>query len=291
MNTSISNKRIVVLYHNFCRDGFAGAWVAWQKFKDKAVYIPVDHQSPPPELETGKEIYCIDFPYPQHILADLEKHHKSVVVIDHHQSASLWLSHRARCVFNCKHSGSMLAWNYFFSKKTPPKLLRYIEDEDLWKFSIKNTRFVTLVLDTIPYAFASWNLFEKKLKKRSTSAIIFEQGKAIHAYRQFVIGEIVSVARPVVFNKYHVLEVGAPYVFRSEVGARLAEIKKSFGIVWTRGRTRTYVSLRSDGSVDVSKIAARYGGGGHPSAAGFIITNGDPFPWKPDKLKKPRGKK
>lgn len=30
------------------------------------------------------------------------------------------------------------------------------------------------------------------------------------------------------------------------------------------------VSLRSDGGVDVSRIAAAYGGGGHPTAAGFI---------------------
>ena len=31
------------------------------------------------------------------------------------------------------------------------------------------------------------------------------------------------------------------------------------------------VSLRSDGSVDVSRISARYGGGGHARAAGFSI--------------------
>jgi len=32
-----------------------------------------------------------------------------------------------------------------------------------------------------------------------------------------------------------------------------------------------HVSLRSDGSVDVAAIAAGFGGGGHPSAAGFGI--------------------
>jgi phosphoesterase RecJ-like protein len=32
-----------------------------------------------------------------------------------------------------------------------------------------------------------------------------------------------------------------------------------------------HVSLRSDGSVDVAAIAARFGGGGHHSAAGFSI--------------------
>ncbi len=37
------------------------------------------------------------------------------------------------------------------------------------------------------------------------------------------------------------------------------------------GRRRLHVSLRSDGSVDVATIAAAYGGGGHPMAAGFNI--------------------
>jgi len=29
--------------------------------------------------------------------------------------------------------------------------------------------------------------------------------------------------------------------------------------------------MRSDGSIDVANIAAKFGGGGHPSAAGFSI--------------------
>ncbi len=37
------------------------------------------------------------------------------------------------------------------------------------------------------------------------------------------------------------------------------------------GPSQYHVSLRSDGAVDVSQIAARFGGGGHISAAGFSI--------------------
>jgi phosphoesterase RecJ-like protein len=33
------------------------------------------------------------------------------------------------------------------------------------------------------------------------------------------------------------------------------------------------VSLRSVGTVDVSEVAARFGGGGHAFAAGFIATD------------------
>jgi len=39
----------------------------------------------------------------------------------------------------------------------------------------------------------------------------------------------------------------------------------------SEGRRRFHVSLRSDGSVDVAAIAGAFGGGGHPSAAGFQI--------------------
>jgi len=39
----------------------------------------------------------------------------------------------------------------------------------------------------------------------------------------------------------------------------------------SENRRRFHVSLRSDGSVDVAAIAGAFGGGGHPSAAGFQI--------------------
>ena len=45
--------------------------------------------------------------------------------------------------------------------------------------------------------------------------------------------------------------------------------------VYVRGKSDgTYqVSMRSNGSVDVSKIAISFGGGGHPRAAGYTMTD------------------
>jgi phosphoesterase RecJ-like protein len=40
------------------------------------------------------------------------------------------------------------------------------------------------------------------------------------------------------------------------------------------------ISLRSDGTVDVSEIAKKYGGGGHIKAAGFVLDIGASLPWK-----------
>jgi phosphoesterase RecJ-like protein len=54
-----------------------------------------------------------------------------------------------------------------------------------------------------------------------------------------------------------------------KVAALIQEMEKDDGI---SGEQHTYhVSLRSDGEVDVAVIAAAFGGGGHPTAAGFNI--------------------
>ena len=56
--------------------------------------------------------------------------------------------------------------------------------------------------------------------------------------------------------------------------AALIHEKRSNGHAPAGSSRQYHVSLRSDGSVDVSKIAAAYGGGGHASAAGFSVDAG-----------------
>jgi phosphoesterase RecJ-like protein len=55
-----------------------------------------------------------------------------------------------------------------------------------------------------------------------------------------------------------------------KVAALIHEVDRN-GNTPVNGKMYYHVSLRSDGSVDVSKIAAMFGGGGHTSAAGFSI--------------------
>jgi uncharacterized protein len=54
------------------------------------------------------------------------------------------------------------------------------------------------------------------------------------------------------------------------VGNRLAEISGTVGLIWQLDADGdAKVSLRSRGNINVAEIAANYGGGGHPNAAGF----------------------
>jgi len=81
-----------------------------------------------------------------------------------------------------------------------------------------------------------------------------------------------------------VLAINAPSIFKSDVGYLLNVRKPPFAIVWYYQRGHFNFSLRSDGSVDVSKIAQKYGGGGHKAAASFRMDIGVDFPFK--RLKK-----
>ena len=80
-------KRIVVIYHGECFDGFGGAWAAWKKFGDRASYIPAFDRVDPPHGVRGKEVYLIDYTYPAKIIHKLIARNRSVTAIDHHISA------------------------------------------------------------------------------------------------------------------------------------------------------------------------------------------------------------
>jgi len=68
-------------------------------------------------------------------------------------------------------------------------------------------------------------------------------------------------------------------MFTSDVGNRLAHLKPPLSITVNLHGNIVNVSLRSDKSVDVSAIARKYGGNGHPQASGFQLKWGEPLPW------------
>ena len=71
-------------------------------------------------------------------------------------------------------------------------------------------------------------------------------------------------------------------MFASQVGNILADgNKKVFSaIIWYFDEGVIKVSLRSIGEHNVSKLAEKYGGGGHKNAAGFIVKSLKDIPWK-----------
>lgn len=72
-----------VLYHANCFDGSGAAYAAWAALGDKDTsYIPVQYGEAPPEMESGSNIYIVDFSYPKDVLTGLLDASEKLVVLD-----------------------------------------------------------------------------------------------------------------------------------------------------------------------------------------------------------------
>lgn len=270
----------IFIYHANCPDGFGSAWAAWKKFGNKAKYIAAEHHTPPPAGLEGADLCLMDFNYPKDVTEELKKKVVSLTIIDHHVTAKDITESVPNHSYALDHSGAVLTWKYFHPKKPVPKLLLHVEDVDLWKFKLKNTPEIISALYLYKMDFRSWTKLAQDLEKKKTLAKIIEAGKTVMAYKNKLIDEIADKAKVVEFEGYKTLLANSPAAIHSELGNALVNKMPPLGIVYRESDKKIKISLRSNGSVDVSKIAQKYGGGGHKAAAGFVWPLGKQLPWK-----------
>lgn len=272
-------KSILVLYHKNCPDGFGAAWAAWKKFGDKAEYLPVEHSvSAPKNLKGRENIYMVDFCYDYSVMEKLLEINRNIIVIDHHISGEKAIKLSKNYFYALNHSGSVLSWIYFH-KKPIPRILKHIEDIDLWKFKLPFTKEITAALELEGFNFKKWNKVASYLEDLKKRKKYINNGKILIEYRNKLIARIVNGAEKFKFEKHTAYVANSP-VLISEIGNSIVKNKKTIGVIWFRKSGKIIVSLRSDGKTDVSKIAVKYGGGGHKAASGFIWDIKKPFPWK-----------
>lgn len=274
-------KKIAVLYHAECPDGFGAAWAAWKKFGSKAIYIPVYHQAPPPKEILGKDVYTLDFSYPADGVKKLlaTKTVRSLTIVDHHVSNKETMRFASDSFFGLNHSGSVLSWMYFHPKKPVPELLRHIEDMDLWRFRLPFTHELDEALQLYDFDFLVWNKLASDFEKKKTRRKYLEEGKVLLRNRAKNIEKLVSFAEKVEFQGYKCFAVNSSF-YVSFIGHALVKKLPPIAVIWSRRSGRIMISLRSDGKVDVSKLAQRFGGGGHKAAAGFYWSIDKPLPFK-----------
>lgn len=276
-------KNIVILYDgSHCSDGFGGAWAAWKKFGHKAEYIGVLHHEPPPKGLENKEIYTIDFTYSEKIIRKLIKENKRVTAIDHHISAEKAAKLTKDYSYSPSHSGCALAWKYFHPRKPVPKLLKHVEDTDLWRFKLSRTKEIFAYLEMFDFNFKIWDKLVAAFEKPAFRKKFIERGGLLLKYENRLVEQLAKGnAELVRFSGYKTLAVNSP-LFNSEIGYALIKKLPPLGIVWKKRADRCiYVSLRSNGKVNVAKIAEKFGGGGHKAAAAFTLPAGKKPPWRP----------
>lgn len=273
------DKDVFVIYHRSDADGFGACFSAWLKFKDKANYLGFDYLNGFPLDIKGKTVYLLDISPSSEKLEILKNNRNRIILIDHHLSSLKLKNLVDEFVVDINHSAAVLTFKYFFKKKKVPKLLLYIEDQDLWKFKLPSSEKMNIVIDLLENDFEKWQEYMKKIEKEIEFKKIIKQGEVLIKYRQYLINQIIPQAVLVKFEGYNALAVNSS-VLISEVGNALCKKHPPIAIIYSLNGKKKKISLRSDGSVDVSKIAEKYGGGGHRGAASFVLPLDKPFPWK-----------
>lgn len=273
--------RKIVVSHKACHDGLAGAWVAKQYDKNMEVFFSSRRHEWKHllDIQTGDFVYFIDFSPRPKDLEELIGRSVECLVLDHHETdvldfrdydQSYGTSLMQYCGFDMNNAGCIVAWNHFFPGKTYPKLLEYIAIADLWKWRGPKdhavVQYIRTILDpdsSIEEFDALLNSFDEDLAAQ-LGAVVYNrvQKEAKYMAKKFCIMD---------FDGTEVAAVNAS-LYHSEVGHELTEKSPSgIGVVYNFAPEKGFVkfSVRGDGA---NKLAKRYGGGGHPQAAGFDLT-------------------
>ena len=275
-------ENIIIIYHANCPDGFGGAYAAWKKFGKKAAYIPLGYGDPLPPGLKNKEIYLVDFSLSKSTVMELVEKNRRVTGIDHHASNENDTKATQEYSFSLKHSGAVLAWKYFHPKKAIPIMMKYVEAIDMGKFH-GDASAASVLLESYSFDFKVWDKLREKFDKPAMHKKMLEQGNAILAYENYLIGTIVQSAQIVKFEGKKMYSVQIPKLpinFKSKIGRALAETRYGTALLWRETNDGLIAcSLRSK-SANIAKIAQKYGGGGHKLSAGFALNAKKTLPWK-----------
>lgn len=265
----------LVIYHANCLDGFGAAYAAHTFFRQRGEegceLFPASHGSEAPDGE-DRPVYILDFSYRRGVLKALCERAEQVTLIDHHISAKeelvgLEAEHEnLTVIFDMHKSGAVLSWEYFHDSPPPP-LLQHIQDRDLWRFELPGTEDINAALMAHPFELALW---ERWAGSPQALEVLSHEGQAINRYRRQMIEAYKKRAVIGQVAGYEVPIVNCPPAIISELLGELAEEHPFAAGYQDKGSKRSW-SLRSrgKGGVDVAKIAALFGGGGHRNAAGF----------------------
>lgn len=280
--------RPLVIYHGNCADGFSAAWCFWRKYGDSADYVAGVYQQAPPDV-TGRDVYLVDFSYKRSVVEQMFQSACTVTLIDHHKTAiedlqplfeqvqtdelAYGLDKRAGWFCDLNRSGATLAWDYLFPGEERPLLLGHVEDRDLWRFKLPNTREIQANVFSYEYTFEQWDRLmsadQAELLKMTVA------GAAIERKHHKDVAELVGVCkRRMSIGGYDVPVASLPYTMVSDAAHLMAQGEPFAACYWDTAEGRVFGLRSTDAGIDVGDIAKLYGGGGHAKSAGFKVPRG-----------------
>jgi len=271
-----------VFYH-LDPDGCCAAAIVAQHYGGEGEYVAWRHEMsfPYDDIVPGELVIAVDINLPDR--ERLFAITRDIIWIDHHISAieknGEWAKeHGVLGLWNTAEAACALAWRYFHPDQEIPLIVKLIADQDMWRFQYGSDTWdlhYGLDLFDISPQEPFWGSYLRAGLTMIDLEPILAPGRAINAY------ESKRRARMVREYAYETELAGHSAVACNIRGnsAMFAELEKRYDlcIAYLYNGERYQISLytmRED--IDVSKICAGFGGGGHKKAAGFYA---DTLPW------------
>lgn len=279
-----ASEKLLCLYHNDM-DGRCSAAIVRRRFAGRVTLHAIDYGDPIPweQIEGVKGVLLVDFSLPKAAMLKIDAM-TSLTWIDHHKTALSDLgdlSHvqglraldRAACV---------LTWQVYFPDEELPRCVAYIGDRDIWAHVYEETRPFSEGIfheNTYPMNDKLWS----PLLDDNVQAVdeLIVRGKVLYK------AAVTSAKRLIAARGFAITFEGQPTLALNtpgtgDLGELIRQQGYTIGYCYSEkeqnGKLTTSVTLYSD-RVDVSVIAKKFGGGGHPGASGFsFVRNGTPFP-------------
>jgi hypothetical protein len=276
-------ERTIILYHANCPDGFGGAYSAWKKYGDSAEYRPMGYGDPAPTDLDGAQVFFIDFCYDQARMDAIKAVAASLTVLDHHEGVEEVVRSMPTYVYDANRSGATIAWSYFHPDIPTPHLLSVIEDDDLFRFALPETKPLLSYIAVKPFSFEFWDTLASDLDDPKRAEPLLAKISAYREYFDLLIEQSVERAKLVEFEGYQIY-IGQTHPMKpmvSALGNALARKQGPFGLVIQVRTEGLAISMRGDGTLDLVPIAKKYGGNGHHYSCAFLIPWGTALPWTP----------
>lgn len=272
----------LVITHKDCMDGFTAAWILAKALGPDALFFSGVYTNPPPMPETiaGRTVYMVDISYPRDEMRAIAEISERLIVFDHHRTAQNNLAGLeeelqaqgldVKIVFDMERSGAGITWDEMHLGEPRPWLVNYVEDYDLWKFTLPCSKAVNAFIDTVPMEIGLWDVvagldLDTVVQfGRGALAYISEYSRCVHADGHRVI-----------FQGHQAFVVNVPYKSISEVLNYVLDVEPNVEVAigWhVKGDGRYRYSLRSrEGGPKVNELAECFGGGGHVRSAGMAL--------------------
>lgn len=275
-----------IFYHND-EDGKCAAHVIAKKFHhtrqmNNEDYIEINYgmEFPLNIIEKDEEVFIVDYSIELDVMDRLLNITSNVFWIDHHITAIekyMNYSHKLRGLRKVEYSGCVLTYLYLYNVDFDqvPMPIRYIGDRDTWQWRYgQETKLFCSgaeLYDLHPLS-PDWKILFNNPDTVKKEGVIIEQYKT-----QRNKDYVKSFAYYTVFEDHEAVVVNIGHV-GSEIFDSIK--KKPLLIMYVHDGKEYKVSLRSE-TIDVSKIALKYGGGGHSCASGFECQE---LPWNLNRL-------